>query len=230
MNKISKYLIIITLVIFSSNIFAQKEVDITQQLQAIAAGNYEKAKNDLERLTVKNPKDPSVLYLDALLTKDGKLAAAKYQGIFETYPKSKFADAALYKVYSFYYAQGLYRAAEGYLAQLKDQYPESKYLQIAELKTPQNEFAQFEKKDLTENSQIGNFTIQAGAFIDIKNAENLKKAFEEGGYSAKVIQKEVGGSTLNVIYVGKFKTEAEAKTELSQIKNNYNLVGRVVRM
>jgi cell division septation protein DedD len=84
--------------------------------------------------------------------------------------------------------------AEGYLQQLKDTYPQSDYITIAENikdgKEPAGAQTQPQKIN-TDNApqqiktisvkndnkvKTGKYTIQAGAFISLNNARNLKKA------------------------------------------------------
>lgn len=244
MIKLSKILIF-TLVIFYSTLFAQ-EPDISVQLKDIEAGKITKVKKDLVELQQKYPNNPSVMYLDALLSEDGQIAIGKYNTIVENYPKSKYADDALYKVYSYYYASGAYRMADGYLQQLKDTYPQSEYIAIAENTAEGKESdnistgagnvkeTDVSRKNIVSKPVIENknkdykFTIQAGAFINLNNAKSLKKSLESAGYFTEIKEKSVGGSILNVVTVGQFATESEAKSELTAINKNFNLEGRIV--
>lgn len=230
--------------ILSYRLYAQ-EPDINRQLTDINNGNISKVKKDLVELKQKYPKSPSVMYLDALLTENGEEAIGKYSAIVENYPKNKYADDALYKVYSYYYASGAYRMADGYLQQLKDTYPQSEYIKIAE-ETAEgketenihsgnnqdvNNTAQKKSIPAAKNSikdEDFKYTIQAGAFISLNNARNLKKSLETAGYFSEIKEKNVGGSILNIVNVGKYMAESEAKSELISINKTFNLEGRVV--
>ena len=74
------------------------------------------------------------------------------------------------------------------------------------------------------------YTVQAGAFTRKENAIKLKNDFDKAGYSSQVIEKSVGGSLFHIVYVGKFKTNEEAKSFLSIINSKFNLQGWVVKL
>lgn len=239
----SSGIIVFLMLVLTGNFFAQ-DFDIGGQLMDIDAGKIAKAQKELVELKQKFPNSPSVLYLDALLTENGDEAVAKYNIIVENFPKSKYADDALYKVYSYYYASGAYRMADGYLQQLKDSYPHSEFIKIAEdiaegkeqdsifISTSNKQTAAQKNIIPTEKSEIRTreykYTIQAGAFISLNNARNLKKSFESAGYFSEIKEKTIGGSILNVVTVGQYATESDAKSDLTAINKNFNLEGRVV--
>ena len=102
--------------------------DIDKYLSRVERGEADKVRAELPALLAKYPNAPGVLYLQGVLTTDGTEAVRIYQSIVDNVPKSEWADDALYKVYQFYYAIGLYRTAEIKLNQLKADYPRSKYL------------------------------------------------------------------------------------------------------
>ncbi len=91
------------------------------------------------------PDDPSVMFLDAVLKENGQEAVVIYQDIVDNHPKSKYADAALYRIFSYYYALGLYETAQEKLKQLKESYPTSPYIKVAD----QN-LSALEKSDVKE--------------------------------------------------------------------------------
>jgi cell division septation protein DedD len=102
--------------------------DVHALIDQVTAGNVDEAKSELPSLKEKSPDDPGVIYLEALLTTDGSVAARLYQSIVDNHPRCEWADAALYKVYQFYYSLGLYKTADIKMAQLQRDYPDSKYL------------------------------------------------------------------------------------------------------
>jgi cell division septation protein DedD len=105
-----------------------QEPNIESYLTRIENGEVDEVRAELPSLLRTNPNNPGVLYLQALLTTDGAEAVRMYQTIVDTYPKSEWADDALWKTYKFYTAIGLHRTAEIKLNQLKSGYPDSKYL------------------------------------------------------------------------------------------------------
>ncbi len=110
-----------------SSVFAQQP-NIEQYVAMFESGQQDAVREKLPELLRKYSDDPGVLYLQALLTTDGAEAVRQYQKIVDTYPNSVWADDALYKVYKFYYAIGLYRTAELKLEQLRTNYPNSRYI------------------------------------------------------------------------------------------------------
>jgi len=114
LNSIS-LLIILSLISLTGKLYSQ-EVDIVPYLKAIENGNIGQAKEALVDLQEKNAADPSVMFLDAVLKENGQEAVAIYQDIVYNHPKSKYADAALYRIFSYYYALGLYETAQDNLS------------------------------------------------------------------------------------------------------------------
>jgi cell division septation protein DedD len=119
-------LFLLSVVIFSAA--AQTGApDIKALVAKVNAGAGEEVREQLPALLSEHPNDPGVLYLQALLTREGADAVRTYQSIIDNFPKSEWADDALFKVYQFYYALGLYRTAEIKMDQLKASYPNSPY-------------------------------------------------------------------------------------------------------
>jgi len=228
---------ILLLVFLTNQIFSQ-EVDIAPALKQIERGNISNAAEILLNLKSKNPGDPSVIFLDATLTKDGDEALRKYSTVLEKFPESKYADASLYRIFSYYYSLGYYKKAESYLNRLKKDFPESPYIKTADRKIPDIEepsvqtviepqIQQPEQQKKNEAKEY-NFTIQAGAFLNIDNAKNLSDQLRKENYFTEITTKEVGGSILNVVNVGKFANEEKAKPVLNFLEKKFNLKGRVV--
>lgn len=216
----------------SSSFVIAQEFDIVPYLVKIEQGNGAEAQSALPKLKTEHPNDPSVMFLDAVLTTNGDEALNKYLMISQNYPNSRFADAALYRVFSYYYSMGYYTRAGEYLNKLKAQYPNSPYIKAADRNIPDVEEVPQQTQTVATEKNVPlekfNYTIQAGAFLNTQNAMNLKSKFEQDGYFADIKTKEVGGSILNVVTLGKFATENDATTTLNYLKNKHNLNGRVV--
>jgi tetratricopeptide (TPR) repeat protein len=233
-----KNLVYLALLFFalSINIYAQ-DVNIVPYLQQIENGEADEVRNELIGLKEKYPDDPSVMFLEGVLTENGQKAVVIYQKVVDEYPDSKYADAALYRIYSYYYALGLYEAATEKLNKLIADYPNSPYIKIAK----QNQLPvnpEITQEDETEVTQQKNedvketdykFTIQAGAFSNIENAESLQLKFEKSGIFSEIKDKLVAGTTFHVVYVGKFVNENDAESFLKTINDNFQLSGRVIQ-
>jgi len=226
-------LIFLSLFSFAGKVYSQ-EVDIVPYLKAIENGNIGQAKEALFDLKEKNPDDPSVKFLDAVLKENGQEAVVIYLDIVDNYSKSKYADAALYRIFSYYYALGLYEASQEKLKQLKTSYPTSPYIQVAD----QN-LSALEKSDVKETETVVEgikpkveenykYTIQAGAFTNRDNAKKLIAEFESAGIYSNLGQKIVGGTTFHVVYAGKFEKYEDAESFLQVINSRYKVNGSIV--
>jgi len=227
---------LILLFILTGSAYAQ-DVDIIPYLKQIESGNLDAARSELLDLKEEYPESPSVKFLEGVLTENGQLAVVIYQDIVDNYSTSKYADAALYRIFSYYYALGLYETAQKKLDQLILDYPGSPYIKIAQQnKFPEDKEVAIDKKtDSTEVNgeetvaeQEFKFTIQAGAFSNRDNAESLKAEFLNSGIFSETKEKLVGGTKFHVVYVGKFLTKNDAEGFLQVINKRYELSGRII--
>lgn len=233
MKSVHLYIIILGFLL-SSNIFSQ-DINIIPYLKQIEAGNKKDVEKQLPSLISKNPNSPSVLFLEGVLTDDGEKALITYSKILDKYPKSKYADAALYRIFSYYYAAGEYYNAKKCLDDLKKDYPTSPYIKIAERDIPEaDQTAVSEGKESNqiteENTPKYKFTIQAGAFTNPSNAAALKNNFEDNGFFSEIKHKVVAGTTFRVVYVGKFEDKEEAENFLHVINREFKLDGRIIEI
>ena len=227
------FLLFVNLFLITGELCPQ-EVDIVPYLKAIENGNIGLAKDALVDLKEKNPDDPSVMFLDAVLKENGQEAVVIYQDIVDNFPKSKYADAALYRIFSYYYALGLYDTSREKLKQLKESYPESPYINIANQNLSALESSEVEEKETgrdeneTTPQEPYKFTIQAGAFTNLDNANNLVSEFENAGIYSLLGEKTVGGTTFHVVYAGKFIKYEDAENFLQVVNSRFKLNGSIV--
>jgi len=233
-------LIILFLLTTGSAAFAQG-VDISDYLKKIESGNKDEVKAFLPRLKSQNLNDANVLFLEGVLTENGQESVTIFSKVADKYPQSKYADASLFRVYSYYYALQQFDSASSYIERLKKEYPLSPYIKIAEKNTVVIDENNTERPAIdplppkklikkTETNVNYKFTIQAGAFTSKDNAEALKKQFEDAGINSEVKDKDVAGTTFHVVYAGKFVIEKDAKDFLQNINSQYSLDGRVVKL
>jgi len=227
-----KLQIIILFLILNFIFLPAQEINIVKYLKQIESGEIEKTRTEAKALLREYPDDPSVQFLNAVITTDGETALNKYLNIYNNYPESRYADASLYRIFSYYYSLGIYKKAESYLAELKSEYPASPYVKAADRNIPDEEIAVAKKTSQHARTKPAaeefNFTIQAGAFMNIANARNLKNKLEVEGYFSDVRTKTVGGTIFNVVIVGKFKEKNEAGELLKNLESNFKLNGRVI--
>jgi tetratricopeptide (TPR) repeat protein len=241
MRKFKIIFTVLAISFLSIELFAQ-ETNIVSYLKQIEMGNKQVVIDEMPDLKKDHPNDPSILFLEGVVTENGQNAMVLYKDLINKYPKSKYADAAIYRIYSYYYALGLYQTAKTYIEMLKKNYPGSAYLDAAERKMPAKDEVSNEDKVVKEHPPVKKeeppktekknleykFTIQAGAFSNTDNAIALMKRFEDAGFYSEVKEKNVAGTSFHVVFIGKFLTEDEAKNFLDVINTRFSLDGRVV--
>lgn len=229
--KLSAFLFLTFSVLLSA-----QGVNISRYLKDIEAGKIDNARRGLAELKAEHRNDPGVMFLDAVLTEAGELALSKYRNIYEQHPRSVYADASLYRIFSFYYSLGIYNRAQTYLNKLKHEYPGSAYIKAADRSIPDFES---DSPGIPVSEAVPaapavrnqyQYTIQAGAFLNADNANSLKKRFTENGHYAVITQKNVAGSQLNVVKVGRFKSIDEAKSALQNLSAEYKIKGRIINL
>ncbi len=231
--KFFPFLLFLFLSLSLGKLYSQ-EVDIVPYLKAIENGNIAQAKEALADLKTKNPDDPSVMFLDGVLKENGQEAIVIYQEIVDNYPKSKYADAALYRIFSYYYALGLYESAQEKLKQLKSSYPTSPYIQVADQnlslleKSDDQQPVTKTEEHKPKTQEIFKYTIQAGAFTNLENANKLTGEFESSGIYTQLSDKVVAGTTFHVVYAGKFERYEDAESFLQVINSRYKITGSIV--
>jgi tetratricopeptide (TPR) repeat protein len=221
--------------LYSSQIFAQ-EVDIVPYLKMTEQGKMEEVKGKLLDLKTDYPKSSNLIFLEGVLTENGQDAVALYQKLAEEYPQSAYADAAVYRIYSYYFALGLYNTADKNLDKLKKDYPESPYIKMAEANVVKNQIE--EAPPQTDESSVENgdvekkfsFSVQAGAFTNADNANSLKVDIENAGMVSFIQDKNVAGTVFKVVYIGKFETRKEAEDFLPIANTRFRIAGRVVEI
>lgn len=223
---------IFVLTLLFSQIFYSQYVNIIPQLKEIEAGNIEEVKTELAELKQNKSADPNVIFLEAVITEDGEKAKNLYEIVYNDFPKSPFADAALFRNFSFYYSLGLYKKAEKLKVRLRNEYPKSAYL-----KNTDRNFPNVDEMIMVDPSPINfkdpnkkQFTIQAGAFSDYKNAQNLKIRFTTDGFSSKISPKKVNDLQLHIVTVGNFNKRSDAENFIDDLKRKYSITGRVVEL
>lgn len=232
-----RMILVVLLLVLSTIARAQgSEPDIPKYLAMIKNGQGDQVKGELPTLLTKYPNHPGVMYIQGLLTSEGADAVRIYQSIVDNFPKSEWADAALYKVYQFYYALGLYRTAELKMNQLKAEYPHSKYLTVAAEQTrlpeePPDTASRAPKgaADSTKTIRLQvQFSLQVGAYATQANAEKQKSFFEGLGYPAEIISKLKDNRSLFLVLVGAYPTYEEAKAHGNEIKQKHNIDSIVI--
>jgi tetratricopeptide (TPR) repeat protein len=236
-RSIASTIFTILIALFPVTVFAQTspagEPDILKRLELIEKGQADAVRAELPTLMTNFQNHPGVLYLQAVLSTDGSEAAKIYQSIVDNFPKSEWADDALFKLYQYYYSIGLYKTADQKLEQLKRDYPFSTYAtdqKVAEeskVVPPVEAPAKVARPNKGEKSALV-YTVQAGTFSILQNAEELKSRFERDGYSSHIFTIVNNGKKFHKVWVGEFNKQEEAKRFSTEIKKKYHLETIVV--
>jgi hypothetical protein len=210
----------ILFLIFTTFILPQSDVNIVEYLKDIENSRGEEVKEKLPELKKKNPGAPSLLYLEGILTEDADDAIKLYSMLADKFPRSAYADAALYRLYSYYSAVNNSNQSDKYAGRLRNEYSSSPYTKLLPV---------IVKKETVEKEEIS-YTIQAGAFSTFNNAENLRRKFEKDGHFAAVQDKMVGGTLFKVVFAGKFKSVAEAEKFQLVLNKRYGIKGIIIKL
>ncbi len=239
------------LLVFATLVFGQ-DVNIVPYLKLIEKGDIDLVKKELNSLMGKYPDSQNLKFLEAVVTEDGDIAVDKYQQFYKNHPDNAYADAALYRIFSYYFALGVYQKADSYLAELKAKYPDSPYIKAANRKIPDKvEFvAAYPDNKIKEKPAVKTppppakvttpkpevnkapavvykYTVQAGAFSNKANAKELVSKIAIDGYFADYYEKVVGGTTFNIVIAGKFVSKEEAVNLIDHLETKYKLNGNV---
>jgi hypothetical protein len=210
-----KQLIFLLIIFLNSPFSAQEDISLVPYLTRIEQGDAVKVKEEIPDLKKQYPGAPSLLYLEAILTEDALLAVKMFTALLDKYPASAYADAATFRLYSYFSALDNSANAKKYESRLLSDYPYSPYSKMIKRSNdnPVNEVGEFK------------FTIQAGAFASITNADALRKKFEKAGYYSVIKDKTVGGTIFKIVYAGRFNTKKEAENFQAILNKQYGLKG-----
>jgi len=225
-------LLLLLLVLAAPALRAQNaDAEVTKYLAMVQNGQMEQVKAEIPSLLVRYPNNPGVLYLQAQTTSEGADAVRIYQSIVDNFPASEWAPEALFRVYQFYYALGLYRTAEMKMTQLKKNYPASKRATGGEEvdtgrlpeDRPEVPPAGVPAAADTHAPAPAHFTLQVGAYTTQVNAEKQKAFFEGLGYPVEMISRVKENKSLFLVLVGTYPSAEDAKAQGAEIRAKYHI-------
>lgn len=246
-----KAVVIAALCVCAASGLAQtQDVDalVASKVKMIEEGKAAQVKLDLPDIVSRYQNHPGVLYLQGLLAANAAEAAKYYQMVLDNFPKSEWADDALYRIYLYYYSLGLARTAELKMQQLRKDYPRSPYIKTPAMAQVPPEEQRTDERPTAQPQPVAppavppvkvpggdevpmptkGYVIQVGAFASLENAMRLKAFFEELNYPVEVQNKVRGGRSLHLVWVGNFTTADEARKFGSEIKSKHNIESIVV--
>lgn len=218
------------------------EQDVRQRLDLVHSGKIEQVRTEVAALIKQLPNDPGVRFLDAYITENGDQAVKKYQSFVDAFPTNEWADDALYKVYQYYQAVGLYKTAEATLAKLNEQYPNSLYAARkagvpaqastqSVVRSPEPVPAPKEPEQTASAPVAGNVVPVSGSFFvqlgvysqQAKAEEQAKNVSGVTGRSASVLEKQSNGKTVYAVVFAGFADESSARTYGAELQSKFNL-------
>jgi tetratricopeptide (TPR) repeat protein len=234
-------------IITTFNLYGQAaDEQIRNAIEKIEKGQTDEVRKILPELVSKYQNDPGVLYIQGRLSSDGIEAVKFYQSVVDNFPTSEWADDALYHIYQYYYALGLYRTADLKYQQLLKDYPSSPYItgktekrlppqEEKPVKLPEKEIVlqdtQKVEKPATTPITVPSkepYTVQTGAYSTLANAEKQKKMLDQLGYSVEITNKIRNGQNLYLVWVGSFSTTDAAQEMVRELQKKLSLNSMVV--
>ncbi len=216
--------------------------EISAAIRSAEAGRTDSVRKSLPDLIARYQNTPGLLYLQGRLATDGLEAVKFYQSVVDNFPKSEWADDALYRIYQYYYALGLYRTAEQKMQQLTRDYPRSVYVtgkpepvlprqEEQPVRLPVSDSAPPDTVKpaaaQTRPASAG-YVLQVGAFSSAANAQKQKTFFEDAGYQVQINNKTRSGRSVYLVWVGSFSTTDDARTAARTIKSKYKIDAIIV--
>jgi hypothetical protein len=172
--------------------------------------------DDLRRIRAGSP---GLLFLEGLVANEPEQSIQFFLEVANQYPKSEWADDALVRLHDYYRALGRDSLARFTLRRLRTEYPLSPYLRIGYL--PQD--AAGHRRPEGEE-----FAIQIGAFANRENAIRLRDTLAGRSYSVDIFENFIDGKRLYyLVWVGTFKTMAEAEKEAERMRSVDRIFGVV---
>lgn len=209
MNRTFKYLFL--LVIFSAGLMAQKDPDIQRLLDDLNKGNVASVKKELVSLMKRNPNNPGLMYVKARSTENAVDAVKIYNEIYQKYPKSEWADDAVYRVYQYYSITDNTKIAQEKLNLLKSKYPKSNLLD-----------------EFTGSSSKKFYYVQLGAFSSKAKAQDFLDETKEVGYNLLIKSKSFDDKTLFAVLSNKFTKLSDAEKFQKNIESKLNIASIII--
>ena len=228
-------------------VFAQ--TIIAEAVKKLDQGKTEEVRRTIPDLIAQYQSDPGVTYLQGRLASNGQEALNFYQSVVENFPNSEWSDDALYRMYQYYQAMGLYRSANAKLSQLKKAYPDSPYrtegktssslqqqaVEIGDTKpespsdvetTPMSRPKP--KSHRAQHREMGRYSLQVGAFSTSENAEKQRTFFEAKGFPVEITNKVRNSKSLYLVQVGADKSAAEAKRAGKLVQSKFKIASMII--
>ena len=187
-------------------------------LSLLYDGKTEGVIEALNELNSKYPNNPDVLYLNALLEKNGEKSIEKYKFILKKYSQSRFSGDIKLKIGEYYYSKGLYTKSANMLKNLPLEHPQIQNIENA-ISLALNSFSAIGEQDSLKYYSLIYKSMFANIDFSIKenNLKNNKKI--------NTIKNHRGSKPF-ILQIGAFSNKQNAtrlKLQVSQIGYDVNI-------
>ncbi len=203
--------------LFLMPLFGQQAA-IRAKILAVAEGHAEDVRRQLPSLLKEYPNDPGVLFLAAILERDGRKALETYHRIVRDYPTSEWADDAQWRIVQYYALLRDTLAARQALEEYQQRFPLSEFLIHAQNIVQstvgiEQESPQRAASATTAAPQRGatavaqRFTLQIGAYSTKEVAEQEAAKYRAQRLRVEVIEK---APSLFAVTIGDYSSREAA--------------------
>ncbi len=226
----------------------QTRRDVAILIEQVKAGAEAEVAKLLPALKKSHPDKAGVVFLEALMESNAEKSVDLYQRVADEFPRSEWADDALYRLYQYSYAVGAYRTARTYTERIAKEHPKSPFLRRDQRTTVKNVPAQkaaggskavkekTEKKPAVEkkppkagDSGAGSYAVQVGAYSKVVDASKQVDELKTKGYTAYLREKKVNGKTVQAVWLGIFPDFTQAQAFARKLKEQQRIDAIVVR-
>ena len=198
------------------------EETIQNFVHRIAEGKSDSVTPKLPTLRKAYPHSPGVLYIEGLITSDGREAIHYFTMVADSFPGNPWSADALARMTEIFRATGESQNASQQIERMHREYPQSPYI-------TSNYLTRISSGDdnAPPHHDIANeFAIQIGAFAIKQNAERMQKKLIAGGFKAEIFENLLDGKNLlYLVWIGSYPSAEAAQKDLSDIKEKFNLSG-----
>mgnify|MGYP005838025301 CR=1 FL=1 len=170
-------------------------------------------------------------FLRAALTADAENAVENYRRIVLQHPESPFSKRALYRIYEYYYALGIYGRAEEFEKALDGFSPPVRRLRLPDPTIPPQAQPPGERSaadSLTggkltdvQSQKPSVFSLQVGAFSSRFNAEKLRNELVKSGYTVEILDASNTKNHLHAVRVIGYYDEYAARCAAEELQRKF---------
>lgn len=221
-------------------VFLQAQApNIKQYITQIANGWTTEAKRALPDMLVDYPDDPGVMFMHASLVEDPTRSLTMFERVVNAYPKSEWADDALFRIIAYSCVKNNVEKARKALLTMREQYLQSEYLAAANdlvrmtvglppMQEPKKSGAAPVATATTPaaaapapvvDTPSKPFTIQVGSYTSKEQAQSTLDSFKAKRMKASVVEVAKGTWKSFTINVGDYGTIDEAKADVNAVKS-----------